>query len=616
MHHPRKTAPGRAIALLAAVALVCGDSGGGHAADPQPYTVTIKPTGNAALDQAASGSSVLVSLHDTAPVGPFALVTRARTDAGRLDTVLGSFGYYAGKVAITIAGRSLDDPGLVDALDATPAGTNVPVAVTLEPGTQFHLRNVQVTGALPADARGKLDLPSGAPAVASDVLAAHDRLLAYLQGTGHALAKVDAPVATLVPQSNALDVAFRVDAGPRVDLGQISISGLDHVNESFVRRRLLLHSGEQYSPATIQAAREDLASEGVFSSVRINTPDRLAPDGTLPVDVQVAERPRRVVNLSASYSTDLGVAMGASWTHRNLFGNGEELTLHATATELGGSDAKQPGYNVGARYAIPDWLARDQTLTFNVYGIKEYLDAYDITGVLGSAVVSRKLSKEITVSAGLAGEKSSVIQEHVTHDYTLGQLPLTAAFDNTGSLFDPTHGVKATVTVMPTQSFEKPASTFVIMQATASTYFDLAAPGRSVLALRGLVGSVQGASTFEIPPDQRFYGGGTGTVRGYKYQNISPKFPDGNPIGGTSIVAGTVEFRQRFGANYGAVVFVDAGQVASGSTPFAGEARVGVGFGARYYTSIGPIRVDVAFPTQKGPKDQIVQAYIGIGQAF
>jgi translocation and assembly module TamA len=259
---------------------------------------------------------------------------------------------------------------------------------------------------------------------------------------------------------------------------------------------------------------------------------------------------------------------------------------------------------------IPDWYARDQTLTFKASALKQYLDAYDLTGVLGGVTVSRKLDQDLTVGVGFAAERSRILQEDVTRDYTLGQVPLTATFDNTGSIFDPTHGLKAALTVTPTQSFDTLSSTFVIAQATGSTYFDLGAPGRSVLAVRALAGTVAGATTFDIPPDQRFYGGGTATVRGYKYQSISPKFPDGTPIGGT------IEFRQRFGANYGAVVFVDAGQVGSGGAPFNGPVKVGVGFGARYYTSIGPIRVDVGFPTSKGPKDEIVEAYIGIGQAF
>ncbi len=137
-----------------------------------------------------------------------------------------------------------------------------------------------------------------------------------------------------------------------------------------------------------------------------------------------------------------------------------------------------------------------------------------------------------------------------------------------------------------------------------------------MIALRALVGSVQGASTFELPPEQRFYAGGSATIRGYAYQSVGPQFADGNPEGGTAIDAGTIEYRQRFGGSFGTALFVDAGQVNSSPSPFEGSLKVGVGVGLRYYTAIGPIRVDFAVPLVKEANSGNFQIYIGIGQAF
>jgi translocation and assembly module TamA len=111
---------------------------------------------------------------------------------------------------------------------------------------------------------------------------------------------------------------------------------------------------------------------------------------------------------------------------------------------------------------------------------------------------------------------------------------------------------------------------------------------------------------------------------------------DGNPIGGTAIVAGTLEWRQRFAQNFGGAIFVDAGQVSASLKPLPSDFRVGVGMGVRYYTPIGPIRFDVAVPTarktgryysvidpnthalvtQREPSDDAFEIYIGLGQAF
>ncbi len=209
--------------------------------------------------------------------------------------------------------------------------------------------------------------------------------------------------------------------------------------------------------------------------------------------------------------------------------------------------------------------------------------------------------------------------EGVTDDYSLVGVPIGLVYDSTGpdGLFNPTHGIKGKLTVTPTVPFGGHSSLFTLIQLSGSTYFNLASTeGRSVIAVRGLVGSAQGASTFQLPPDQRFYAGGSATVRGYRYQSVGPLFPDQRPVGGTSVTAATVEYRQRFGTSLGAVVFADAGQVGTTAAPFTGKVFTGVGVGARYYTAIGPIRLDIAVPLDKRRKDELLEAYIGLGQAF
>ena len=616
MPRRRRTLP--RLALLAGAALALQPPA--HAADPQPYDVTIAPTGDAAIDGALHDSSTLISLQKSAPVGPFALVTRAQGDVGRLHTALQSFGYYDGQVTLRIDGKPLDDPALPDALAAKPAASNAAVTITVERGPLFHLRRVTVDGPISAEDRAKLGIAPGDPAIASRVLAAQGNLLTALQTTGHPLAKVSNPDAVETPGEHVLDVTFHADPGPRVDVGAISVTGLKDTNDSYVRERLLVHSGELYNPATIDRARQDLLAAGIFASVSASTPDHLAPDGTIPLTFDVTERPRHAVSFNVAYSTDTGATGGVTFTYRNVFGNAETLTLGAAITQAEtNAEIKQPGYNFNATFTQPDWQHRDQTLAWNAQYLKENLYAYSRRAEIGGVALSRKLTNQISASIGVTGTQERVTQEGVSTSYELAQLPLGLTYDSTGpdGLFNPTHGIKAKLTVTPTEPFGGNTSFFTLVQLTGSTYINLAdTEGRSVIAVRGTLGSSLGASTFQIPPDQRFYAGGSATIRGYAFQAAGPQFADHRPTGGSSLTAATVEYRQRIGESFGAAAFVDAGQVGHSSAPFTGTLFEGVGVGARYYTSLGPIRIDVAVPLEKRRKDQILQAYIGLGQAF
>jgi translocation and assembly module TamA len=622
------------------------------AADPQTYRVDLASTGNSNLDSDLKATSELVSLRDSAPVSPFGLIARARGESDRLKTVMESYGYYQSSVSVKIEGMALNAPGLADVLTALPKGRKAQIAVSFELGTLYHLRNVSLDGKLPDLAAGAFVLKSGAPAVAADVLGAGARLLTALQNAGYAFAKVDPPVAYEDPKEPVLDVTFHVNAGKKVNLGEIRLEGLQRVREKVVRRRLLLHTGQQYDPAAIEKARRDLMTLGAFAAITVQLGSAVDETGGVPLTFTFRERLRHAVTINAGYSSDLGGSGGVTWTDRNLSGDAAQLALAASVINLGGGDTNGLGYDTSAKYTVPDVGHRDQSLQVTVGAIKQYLEAYDQKSITASVTLSRKLTTEWSLGLGVAAAHEEIDQpgEQIlptaelpacgtaspplgcqeSYVYTLLALPFTLGYDSThlaSPLDDPTHGTRDALTVTPTRSLGHPSASFVITQIKLAAYLDLdklgfSDPGRTVLAVRALEGVARGAGEFSLPPDQRFYGGGSATVRGYEYQSIGPQFfvngnPSGIPIGGTAISAGTVELRQRFGQSWGLAAFVDGGQVSTTFKPVPSNIQVGVGLGLRYYTAIGPIRLDVAVPTRKSVAGQdAFELYIGLGQAF
>jgi translocation and assembly module TamA len=475
-------------------------------------------------------------------------------------------------------------------------------------------------------------------------------MLATMQDQGYAFATVDPPVAVENATQPVLDLSFRVVMGAKVNIGAIRFEGLHRMHEPLLRARLPLRTGDRYSASTLERGRRDLLTLGVFSQVSLAVGTAVDDSGGVPITFMVRERARHAISVSTAYSSDLGGSAGVSWTDRNVFGNADQLTLAASVIDLGGSDTTGTGYDTSAKYLMPDFGRRDQSLQFSVGAIKQSLEAYDQTARTTSVTLTRKLSSAWTVSVGGATTDEQIIQEDATGTmldtrfYTLFALPINVIYDSTdltSPLEEPRHGIRASLSLRPTLALGHPNTRFLISQAKVATYFDLnhllpTDPGRTVLALRGLAGRAEGAGEFSLPPDQRFYGGGSDTIRGYRYQSVGPQFPVTQefpvltPIGGTAITAGGAELRQRLRGNFGAVAFVDAGHVSAPITAQPGdtgqvnstlraqssEFRVGAGAGLRYYTPIGPIRLDVAVPIPRHIGDDALEVYIGLGPSF
>lgn len=600
--------------LVLGLCLVCSPSAA-FAADPVHYQVTFAPTGNQELDGLLKQSSALVALRSKLPPAPFALIGRSRTDQDQFLIVLHSLGYDSGQIKILIDGMALDNPALLAYLNQLPARQDAQVNIAVDKGPLYSLGDIRISG-LPSGFTPDLKIHPGQSARAAPVLQARDQLTTALQNAGYAFAKVDEPYASANQTTHQLNISYAVHSGPRVDIGDISFSGLKRTNVAFLRRNINLNPGQPYSTIALENARNTLLGFGIFSSVTA-MPAKTAQDGQVPIDFHVTELKRHTVSISASYATDTGFSIGTSWKDRNLFGQAESLTLSSAINGIAGNSTDSLGYDLKGVFIKPSYYVRNQTLTLSAEAVKESLTAYDRKGIILDGSLSRPITGNTSISYGLTFVNELVKQEGVSHTYVLAQFPIVFNWNNTNNLLEPTSGNKIALSLTPTYPVVgKRHRPFVILLANSSVYLPVEPKAWGVIAVHAVLGSIQGTSQFNVPPDQRFYAGGSGTVRGYSYQTIGPLFPDDKPEGGLAIDAINFEFRQHVTKNIGIVPFVDAGQVSAGSRPFKGKMQVGYGLGFRYYTGIGPIRLDLAFPVRRTPGSGAFALYIGLGEAF
>lgn len=604
------------------------------ASDPLPYTLTLVPTGDAAIDQAIADASLLARLREEVPLGPFALIARAESDAARFDLILRSFGHYDADIQVRIDGRGIDDPDLLSLLDARPPAPPAALVVSLTPGPLYRLGLVRLDGPVTEAARSAFTLTPGDPARAADVLAAGESVLDALREEGFPLAQVPAPEVLVDHDSRTMEVVFRAEPGPRLPLGEIHVIGLERLREPAALRRLGLTAGEPYSPSRLEQARRDLLAGGVLAWARLTPGAEPDSQGRLPLTLELAERPPRVIRLAGAFSSDEGLTLSSSWTHRNLFGGGEQLTLRADIGQIGEADPNALSYLASGSLRLPDLWARDLDLRLDLGAVNESLDAYDREAVTAGAILERRFTRwrrprgQLRGSAGIAFERARIAQNGPARDYQLLSLPLTIGYDSSDAPLDPRRGLRLAAQVTPAQVLEGEASGFFLARAAVFSYLDLSSllragqrddrPGaaQNVLAGRLVLGSIVGAPPQEVPPDWRFYAGGGGSVRGYPYQSIGPRTPFGSPAGGDGLLEVALELRRHLGQRWGAVAFADAGAVSEDGIPGTGALSIGIGLGLRYFTPIGPVRVDIATPLDHSVGGSPIQLYIGIGQAF
>ncbi|MEM7446407.1 MAG: autotransporter assembly complex family protein [Pseudomonadota bacterium] len=592
------------------------------------YEVTIEPVDDEQLQEALRVSSNLLQLEEDAEeegVEPAVLIRQVDADRDRFGAALRSEGYYSGSVSVTVDGLSLDDESLLSRLQALPDDTEVPIVVTADPGPQYIVSSIDLVSNLETDApmsplvnMSILPLQPGDPARAADVLNTEAFIVNRVEMRGYPFAAVPQREAIVDLTEHTMALTFEGVSGPLATMGPVTFTGQERTNVEFLENRVPFQPGDPYRPENITDLRDRMTDLGVFSVVDVVPADELNEAGELPVTVEVQELPPRFVGFGASYATSQGFSANAYWGHRNLFGNAERLRISGEVGNILENSASDYSYNLGLSFTKPDFLRVDQNLNVSLQGLREVDNAYERRAVQGTVSVDRQITDQLTASLGVSVEQSEVIQDDEDNEFFLVSLPASLNWDTSDDLLNPTEGFRLGVSFRPFTSFLGSTSEFYRTRIDGSIYEDFNTDGEFILAARAAFGSVFGDSAGDIPANYLFYAGGGGSVRGYQYQGIGPRDEFGDPLGGRSLIEGSLELRWRFSEEFGVVPFVDFGQVYESSYPdFDEDFQVGAGIGLRYYTSFGPVRFDVAFPLNPMDGDgEDFAFYISLGQSF
>lgn len=537
------------------------------------------------------------------------LRARLSEDAELLRTILESQGWYSAKI---------------DAQIDQPANEGEPVVARLSvaPGERYTVGTINVTAGptMPPDlVADNFPIEVGEPIVAGRIQAAEATLQVALPENGYPFAEFGQRDILLDPDTHLGDYTLPVDLGPRARFNGIETTGDLAFGPEHVRTIARFERGELYDSRMVDDLRQALIATGLFTTVAVE-PKRTgipAAEGTEYVTMVVNQNagPPRTLAASAGYGTGQGFLVQGSWTHRNLFPpEGALIASGVIGTGEQGASVTYRRSNAGKR---------DRNFLASLEARRSDYEAFDaLTARLGARLSYDSTPiwrKPFTWAAG--AEILGTIEEAYDFEagerrqrkYLIGGVNGEFGIDRSDSLLNPTRGFRANLLAQPEASLSDTVRPYFRSQLDASAYYPV---GDSlVIAGRTRLGTTLNIERNDLAPSRRFYAGGGGSVRGFGYQQLGPRDPDGNPAGGLSVFEAAGEVRYRFG-DYGAAAFVDVGQVYNDRVPDFSDLRMGVGVGARYYTNFGPVRVDVATPIDRREGESRINVYVSIGQAF
>lgn len=584
------------------------------------YAVTLHVQGASddTLDKTISGVSRLLAEQSRGASDAYALVARARGDVAQVQAALYSEAHYGGTIDIRIGGKPIDglDPASIAAESAAP----VPVEINVTAGPRFVFGTVLIVdrshtgGVPPIDAPG-LGLTQGQPARSSLIVSASERLVEAWRSAGFPLAQIVKKDVAADHARSAVDVRLEVDAGPPAVFGWVGVTGSRMLAHETIIDQSKLEPGSRFRPRDLKRARDRIAKMPGVESVRIVEGRTLDAGGGLPVQLEVTERKPRYFGATASLSTTDGGEVEAHWGHRNLFGTGEHLRLEGAVSRIGSEALSQLEFRGAALYTKPGVLDVDTDLVSELSVAREHPDVYESLDAAAKVGLTHVYTPALSASVAFATKYSRVEDAFGTNDYVLFSLPLEAAYDTRDKRMDASRGVLVNASLSPTVDALS-GNAFVKSEIRAATYRALDADGRAILAGRVGAGVIAGASPSDVPASTRFFAGGGGSVRGYEYRSLGP-MQAGQVVGGLGYVGATAELRLRVTKSIGIVPFIDAAAVSDSAWAGLSDAYyVGAGIGLRYYTAIGPLRIDVAAPLTDREGQSPVAVYIGLGQSF
>jgi outer membrane protein insertion porin family len=494
--------------------------------------------------------------------------------------------------------------------------TRADISVTVHEGIQYHYGKVSFEGDIVfypnTELTKELQPFTSKPYTPTGVLNMERAVVYYYKTHGYYDPKVDVQSDPKTAVRGDVPVVFTIDSGSIYRFDGVSQEGLDRLSAGFLPRRFASLHGKFYNPELLDQKFREMMETGLFRQLRIEP--RPLPDDTLELHMDVQEEPARELGFSVGYGTFEGPIIGGVIGDRNLFGTGRPLTANVelSANFLRGE----------ILYSDPWFL--DSTYKFEVRLFGESEDWYKFnvfeTGIRPQ--ISKYISDKLLAALFFEGKEVKTEDEGISapdlgpENYFVASAGLSLTYDSRGpDKLNPRSGIIADV--IGEVASAALGSTVNFSRLTGRFTYYIPVTSKTLLALGARAGWMTplDGSPDRIPINERFFNGGSTSVRSFPERRLGPSDYHGYTIGGDTFTTLNAEYQfPLYGPVLGAA-FIDAGSVGETPEDF-GPMRFGVGPGLRYASPVGPLRIDVGFNPDRRTGERHMMIHLSFGMAF
>ncbi|MFZ7111621.1 MAG: outer membrane protein assembly factor BamA [Desulfatiglandales bacterium] len=406
-------------------------------------------------------------------------------------------------------------------------------------------------------------------------------------------------------EKNLVDITYRVSKGPKVRLERINIAGNTVTRDSVIRRELHVIEGDYFSGKGMSKSTENLNRMGYFESVELQ-PKKGGGDDLMILDVNVKERPTGSFSVGAGYSSFDNVVGTFQIAETNLMGKGQKLSA---AARLGSRTTE-----FIVKFTEP-WLFNQRlALGVDLYKWSVEYDDYTKDSLGGSLRLNIPLGWD-DYTEGLVkytyddadiseiGDDAALEIKDMEGRWVTSSVRLGIGRDSTDRPWNTTRGSNNLLTFEYAGGIFGGDVYFNRYEFKSTWFFPLWKD--TVFMAQGRWGYVEGRSGGKLPIYQKYFLGGMNTVRGFDYEDITPRdLATGDGIGGEKMMVYNLEYRFPLLKDQGVIglVFFDAGNVFTKDENYSFSGiKKSAGAGIRWYSPMGPIRLEYGWVI--GPKE-------------